>query len=177
VLTASLAVFVLLSLILVSSRPAAAVSGTLEAIQSGLNSPTALAFASDGRIFFAERPNGKIWIIENGSVSPNPFYTFENVSDYHDQGLLGLALDPSFPSTPWVYAYYTLRDIANGTVYNRIVRVHATGDTGESVQVLLDRIPAGEWHIGGPIKFGPDGKLYALTATPTTRQTPRISRP
>ena len=162
-LAASLGVFLLLSLMLVASRPAAAVSGTLETIQSGLNSPTALAFASDGRIFFAERPNGKIWIIENRSVLPSPFYTFENVSDYHDQGLLGLALDPSFPSTPWVYAYYTFRDIANGTVYNRIVRIHATGDTGDSVQVLLDRIPAGEWHIGGPIKFGPDGKLYALT--------------
>ena len=162
-LAASLAVFLLLSLMVVASRPAAAVSGTLEVIQSGLKEPGPLAFAPDGRVFFGERPTGKIWIIENGSVLPNPFYTFANVSDYHDEGLLGLALDPSFPTTPWVYAYYTFKDGANGTVYNRIVRIHATGNSGESVEILLDRIPNGEWHIGGPIKFGPDGKLYALT--------------
>ncbi len=162
-LAVSLAVFFLLSLMLVASRPATAVSGTLEVIQSGLKEPDSLAFASDGRTFFAERPTGKIWIIENGSVLPDPFYAFQNVSDYHDQGLLGLALDPSFPSTPWVYAFYSLRDGANGTIYDRIVRIQATGDTGGSVEILLDRIPTGEWHIGGPIKFGPDGKLYALT--------------
>ncbi len=162
-IAAALAVFFLLSVILVESRPAAAVSGTLEVIQSGLKEPVALAFAPDGRIFFAERPTGKIWIIENGSLLLNPFYTFDHVSDYHDEGLLGLALDPSFPSTPWVYAYYTFIDIVNGTVYNRIVRIQASGNSGGSMQVLLDRIPNGEWHIGGPIKFGPDGKLYALT--------------
>src|SRR5207249_2170149 len=162
-LAASLAVFLLLSLMVVASRPAAAVYGTLEVIQSGLKEPGPLAFAPDGRVFFGERPTGKIWIIENGSVLPNPFYTFANVSDYHDQGLLGLALDPSFPSTPWVYAFYTLNDSANGTIYDRIVRIQATGDTGGPVEILLDRIPTGEWHIGGPIKFGPDGKLWALT--------------
>jgi glucose/arabinose dehydrogenase/PKD repeat protein len=162
-LAVSLAVCLLLSVILVISRPGAAVSGTLEAVLSGLREPDSLAFASDGRVFFGERPTGKIGIIENGSLLPDPFYLFQNVSDYHDQGLLGLALDPSFPSIPWVYAFYTLRDTANGTNFDRIVRIQASGDTGGSVEVLLDHIPTGEWHIGGPIKFGPDGELYALT--------------
>ncbi len=162
-LAVSLAVFFLLSVMLVSSRPAAAVSGTLQVVQAGLKEPDAFVFARDGRVFFGERPTGKIWIIENGSLLPDPFYSFQRVSDYHDQGLLGLALDPSFPSTPWVYAFYTLNDSANGTIYDRIVRIQATGDTGGSVEILLDRIPTGEWHIGGPIKFGPDGKLWALT--------------
>ena len=162
-LTVSLVVLFLLSVMLVASRPAAAVSGTLVAVQSGLKEPDSLAFAPDGRVFFGERPTGKIGLIENGSLLPDPFYTLQNVSDYHDQGLLGLALDPSFPSTPWVYAFYTLRDTVNGTTYNRVVRIQANGDTGGAVEVLLDHIPTGEWHIGGPIKFGPDGKLYALT--------------
>ncbi|TLY38686.1 MAG: PKD domain-containing protein, partial [Nitrospirae bacterium] len=90
------------------------------------------------------------------------FYTFANLATYHDQGLLGLALDPSFPSAPWVYAYYSYDDVANGTTSNRIVRIQATGNSGGSMDVLLDGIPSGVWHIGGPIQFGPDGKLYAV---------------
>ena len=146
----------------VESRPAAAVSGTLEAAYTGLSWPTALAFAEDGRIFVAERYSGQILIIENGTILPDPFYTFANLATYHDQGLLGLALDPSFPSAPWVYAYYSYDDVANGTTSNRIVRIQATGNSGGSMDVLLDGIPSGVWHIGGPIQFGPDGKLYAV---------------
>src|SRR5439155_1139350 len=66
------------------------------------------------------------------------------------------------PNEPWVYAYYSYNETVNGPDYNRIVRVQATGDTGGSMEVLLDHIPTGVWHIGGPIQFGPDGKLYAV---------------
>ena len=161
-LAASLAVFLLLSVMLVASRPAAAVSGTLEVMYDQLHWPVALAFAPDGRIFFATRYDGRIMIIENGTVLSTPFYQFDHFGKWHDQGLLGLALDPSFPNEPWVYAYYSYNETVNGPDYNRIVRVQATGDTGGSMEVLLDHIPTGVWHIGGPIQFGPDGKLYAV---------------
>lgn len=158
----SLACVLLLSVVLVGSRPAAALTGTLEVVYSGLDWPTAFAFAPDGRLFVAERYSGKILIIENGTVLPDAFYQFDDLGTLHDEGLLGLALDPSFPSAPWVYVYYTFDDADNGTVYNRIVRIQATGNTGGPMEVLLDQIPSGVWHIGGPIQFGPDGKLYAV---------------
>jgi glucose/arabinose dehydrogenase/chitodextrinase len=129
---------------------------------SNLNWPIALAFAPDGRIFFVERLTGKIRIIENGTLLPTPFYTLTNTSTLGEQGLLGLALDPDFSTNPWVYAYHTFNDTVNGTTYNRIVRIHATGNLGDTLQVVLDRIPAAGIHNGGVIEFAPDKTLFAV---------------
>src|SRR6059036_4362326 len=97
----------------------------LSPVQTGLAWPIALAFASDGRIFFAERNTGNIRIIESGAILPTPFYTLTGTATAGERGLLGLALDPDFLTTPYVYAYQTSNDVANGTIYNRIVRILA----------------------------------------------------
>ena len=149
----------------------------LAPVQTGLAFPVALAFASDGRIFFAERNTGNIRILENGAVLPTPFYTLANTATAGERGLLGLALDPAFPSSPWVYAYQTYNDAANGTIYNRIVRIQASGDTGLSHSVILRMPPlsGATNHNGGVIAFGPDGKLYAVVgenANPSLAQDP-----
>src|SRR6058998_2197169 len=175
-LAATLVLFFLLSVMVVESRPAAANSGTLEAAYTGLSWPTALAFAEDGRIFVAERYSGQILIIENGTILPDPFYTFANLATYHDQGLLGLALDPSFPSAPWVYAYYSYDDVANGTTSNRIVRIQATGNSGGSMEVLLDGIPSGVWHIGGRSNSVRTVSCTPSSATATCGRMLRTSR-
>ena len=157
-----LAGLLVLSVLLVDAPRVAAPSGTLQTVLTGLQFPTAIRFAPDGRIFLLERFSGKIRIVENGSLLPTPFYTLANVATNGEQGLLGLALDPDFPTEPWVYAYYTLNDVANGTVYNRIVRIHANGDVGDALEILLDHIPAGDFHNGGVIGFAPDETLFAV---------------
>jgi len=149
-----------LSVVLADAPRVAAPSGTLETVLTGLSFPTSFRFAPDGRIFLLERFSGKIRIVENGSLLPTPFYTLANVATNGEQGLLGLALDPDFPTEPWVYAYYTLNN--SGTVYNRIVRIHANGDVGDALEVLLDHIGAGTIHNGGVIGFAPDKTLYAV---------------
>src|SRR5438046_3330481 len=130
---------------------------------TGLNYTIALAFASDGRIFYAERNTGSIRIIQGGSLLPTPFYTLTNTNTAGERGLLGLALDPGFPLTPYVYAYQTFTDSVNGTIYNRIVRITANGNTGVGHTVILRMPPlsAATNHNGGVIAFGPDNKLYA----------------
>jgi len=135
---------------------------SLEARYSGLSWPDALAFAPDGRLFFAERLTGSVRIIRDGSLLPSPFFSFANIDTSGERGLLGLALDPGFPQAPWVYAYYTYHDTANGTFENRIVRVQASGDNGTSMEILLGGIPSATIHNGGAIGFGPDGKLWAV---------------
>ena len=141
-----------------------AASGQIAQYMTGLDWPIALAFASDGRIFFAERNTGSIRIIQGGTLLPTPFYTLTNTDISGERGLLGLALDPGFPTTPYVYAYQTFMDTVNGTIYNRIVRIVASGNMGISFAVIL-RMPAlsgATNHNGGVIAFGPDNKLYAV---------------
>ena len=134
-------------------------------VQTGLAWPIALGFASDGRIFFAERNTGNIRIIDaGGSLLPTPFYTLTNTATAGERGFLGLALDPGFPSTPYAYAYQTYNDATNGTIYNRIVRIFANGNVGTFDRVILPMPPlsGATNHNGGVIAFGPDGKLWAV---------------
>jgi glucose/arabinose dehydrogenase len=165
------------SVTFLAMAPRASGAGTISTYMSGLNWPIALAFSSDGRIFFAERLTGSIRIIQGGALLATPFYTLTNTDTAGERGLLGLALDPGFPSTPFVYAYQTYIDSTNGTTYNRIVRIVASGNTGISFSVIL-RLPplsSATNHNGGVIKFGPDGKLYAVVgenADPAHSQDP-----
>jgi PKD domain/Glucose / Sorbosone dehydrogenase len=70
--------------------------------------PTAVRFASDGRVFVAEK-RGVIKVFANiSSTTPAVFADLNaNVYNFWDRGLLGLALHPNFPATPYVYVLYT----------------------------------------------------------------------
>ena len=137
-------------------------AGSLQSYVTGLNVPIALAFTSDGRVFFAERNTGSIRVIVNGSLQGAPYYTLAGTATGGERGLLGLALDPGFPAAPYAYAYQTYNDAGNGTIYNRVVRI--TGNaTGTSHSVIAQFPPvAASNHNGGVIAFGPDGKLYVV---------------
>jgi glucose/arabinose dehydrogenase/PKD repeat protein len=75
---------------------------------SGLTQPTAVRFASDGRIFVAEK-SGIIKVFDNlTDTSPTIFADLNvNVYNFWDRGLLGLALHPNFPADPRVYVLYS----------------------------------------------------------------------
>ncbi len=126
----------------------------------GLNSPTAMQFAPDGRLFVCEQ-GGRVRVIKNGSLLPAPFLTL-NVDSIGERGLLGIAFDPDFDTNNFVYVYYTART----PVHNRISRFTANGDVAlagsEVVLFDLDNLDANH-HNGGALNFGTDGKLYAAT--------------
>jgi len=144
------------------AQDAAAAEGHTEAILSGLDWPVVMDFAPDGRLFYGELLTGRVRIVSRGELLPAPFYVFDDAVFFGERGLLGLALDPAFPSEPWVYVYYTHHDGTDDRDYNRIARIWANGNVGEFHEIVLDRIPGGLNHNGGVIGFGPDGNLYAL---------------
>ena len=75
---------------------------------SGLTNPTNVRFASDGRIFVAEK-SGLLKVFDSLS-DPTPSVVADfrtETHNYWDRGLLGLALDPNFPATPYIYLLYT----------------------------------------------------------------------
>lgn len=134
---------------------------TRELIASGLEWPVSFAFAPDGRIFFNERFTGRIRVIANGTISPFDVGSVP-VLTAGEQGLLGLALDPQFATSPWVYVYHTHLDAGLGRAANRVVRIFAAPG-GPPSEVIVDRIPAGTFHNGGILGFAPDGTLYITT--------------
>jgi len=160
-----------------------------EAVFGGLTEPTQVEFASDGRVFVAEK-SGLIKVFSNlADTTPSVFADLRTkVHNFWDRGLLGMELDPNFPATPRVYVIYT-HDAAIGgsaprwgtagqtgdgcptppgatddgcVVSGRISALTASGDVSTGEQVLVE-----DWcqqypsHSIGDLAFGPDGALYA----------------
>jgi glucose/arabinose dehydrogenase len=131
----------------------------VEVVATGLEAPWALAFAPDGRIFLTERP-GRLRVIQDGRLRPEPMAVLP-VSSQGESGLMGLALDPSFSTTRFLYVCYTYS--ASGGLRNRVARLVERGGGIGQDRILLDNIPGAWIHDGGRVKFGPDGKLYVTT--------------
>jgi glucose/arabinose dehydrogenase len=75
---------------------------------NGLQKPTTLDFAPDGKMFVAER-NGRV--LEFDSVDDSTptlaLSILDEVMAKGDRGLLGMKLDPEYPSKPFIYLSYT----------------------------------------------------------------------
>jgi glucose/arabinose dehydrogenase len=131
-----------------------------ESFVSGLIAATSLAQAPDGRLFIGEQ-GGALRVFKAGQLLAQPFVQLEAVDSSTGRGLLGVALHPDFPATPFVYVHYTSTE---GGTHNRISRFTAAGDVaGSSEQVLVELPPVfgATEHNGGALHFGSDGKLYA----------------
>ena len=132
----------------------------VQTVVTNLEVPWSMAFAPDGRLFVTERP-GRVRIVNISGGTSELALTLDDTFPQGEAGTLGLALDPDFASSRFVYVYYTAR-AGNGAV-NRVVRYREVGARlGERV-VLLDGIPADTIHDGGRMRFGPDGLLYIST--------------
>jgi len=130
-----------------------------DTLVGGLDSPWAIDFAPDGRIFLTERP-GRIRIIERGQLRSEPWMALE-VAAVGEAGLMGLAIDPQFAQNRFVYVAYTYRT-GFRRLQNRLVRLREDPKTAKGIldKVLIDNVEGANNHDGGRVKFGPDGKLY-----------------
>ncbi|HEY1267067.1 MAG TPA: PQQ-dependent sugar dehydrogenase [Candidatus Binatia bacterium] len=146
-----------LCLFIAFAGAAYAAEPSVETFARGLQTPWAIAFAPDGRVFLTERP-GRIRVIEKGALAPEPWMRLD-VVETGESGLLGLALDPAFDKNRYVYAAYTYRDARAG-MKNRLVRLRDEKGKGVLDRVLVDNAVGAQFHDGGRVKFGPDGKLY-----------------
>jgi glucose/arabinose dehydrogenase/PKD repeat protein len=84
--------------------------------QTGLLDPTVIQFASDNRVFVGEK-GGRIWVYDDlNDPSPTVVANLRvNVYNFWDRGLLGMALHPNFPSTPYIYVLYAHDAVPGGT--------------------------------------------------------------
>jgi glucose/arabinose dehydrogenase len=157
------------------AQPAAASTlppGYSESVISGLNQPTAMAFAPDGRLFVSEQ-GGHMRIIQNGALLPNPFFSIP-VDNEGERGLLGIAFPPNFATSKRVYVYFTKPTPAPHNVVAWFGGADTnTATTGPHIVTQLPNLSSATNHNGGAIHFGNDGQLYVSVgenADPTHSQ-------
>ena len=136
---------------------------TSEVVVPTADVPVALAFAPDGRLFYAEQNTGAVRIVSaQGELQAAPFVQAQ-IAPGPGWGLLGLALDPDFASNHYVYLYLT-KPTGAETAQPVVVRYTDANSKGTSPKTIVDDFPEaalyGEYLVGGDIRFGPDGYLY-----------------
>lgn len=117
---------------------------TRRTVASGLYEPTTIDWTPDGRNMLIAQKNGVVRISRDGVLQPTPFIDISpQVNNNSDRGLLGMAIHPNFPTTPYVYLLYTFdppesdgnRDSANNRPA-RLGRFTATTDAAGNITAV-----------------------------------------
>ncbi len=158
-----------------------------EVVKSGLDDPTSVAFNQDGSKVFVALKGGQIEEFDGfGDTTPTQVADLRTeVYNNFDFGLLGLALDPQYPSRPYLYALYTLDAPpgqnppywgGSGTgdpcpdpsgvclLTARLARLTLDPSSGVETakqNLITDWCLQSTTHSIGDLAFGPDGALYA----------------
>ncbi|HZB28370.1 MAG TPA: PQQ-dependent sugar dehydrogenase, partial [Gemmatimonadales bacterium] len=159
-----------------------------QVVFSGLDHPTNVEFANDGRVFVAEK-SGVIKVFDSLADTTATVYADlrAQVHNFWDRGLLGLALHPDFPADPRIYVLYTYDGLIGGpsprwgsTVSLGDPCPTPPGATSDGCQVsgrlsvlapsgasVAEQVLIEDWcqqfpsHSIGTVAFGADGMLYA----------------
>lgn len=127
-----------------------------------MTDPMELAVASDGRVFFVEREGAvKLWNPNTGRVQ---MVGFVPTWATHNEGMMGIALDPNFDRNGWLYVYDSPLGPEN---HNQVMRFTVRGNeidpASKKVLLTVETDRSHCCHSGGSLAFGPDGSLYIGT--------------
>ena len=141
----------------------------LDTLTSNLSLPTAFAFVPDGRIFIAEK-SGRVKIWKDGQVYAQPLIDIrDEVNDFVDRGLLGMAIDPDFMRNGYLYLLYAWdapgqeMDVDQPR-RSRLARYAVQGNMARpssGVTLLDDHMNDTQNHSVGTLKFDDQGHLWA----------------
>ena len=143
----------------------------------GLHSPVAIAFLGHNDFLVIEKNSGQVKRVTAGEVQSTPVLDLP-VNRALEQGLLGIEVHPEFAANPYVYLYWTESTTGQDSgvlsetplMGNRVDRFVWDGAALTYDRTLI-RLRAAQppnprhesvafgGHVGGVIRFGPDGKL------------------
>jgi glucose/arabinose dehydrogenase len=114
-----------------------------------------------GRLFLVQRI-GKIDILQDGKLRPDPFLDISNLTNMRgERGLLSMAFPANYKQKGHFYVYYT--DLQGNPTLARYKTDPANPNRAlrDSAEILLT-VPHPRYsnHNGGQLQFGPDGMLY-----------------
>ncbi len=132
-----------------------------------LEIPWSIVFTDSNRILITERP-GRLRLIENGKLVNEPVHTFDEISSKGEEGLMGLTLDPEYKNNKLIYLSYAYK--TNGDMHVRVKQYKDDGKSISNGKIIIDNLPAAQYHCGCRLKFGPDKKLYITTGDAGNRE-------
>lgn len=91
----------------------------------------------------------------NGFLAPT---VWADLGDNGKDQLLGLAVDPDFLSSGYIFA--TLKSVSSDKPVVRLTRWRDSGGLVVLNRVLVDDLPSGNERTGGMLKFSPDKHLW-----------------
>ncbi|MDF1596149.1 MAG: PQQ-dependent sugar dehydrogenase [Acidimicrobiia bacterium] len=131
-----------------------------EEVAANLGFPVFVDAPTDDPRLFIVSKDGYIWVWRSGAILEDPFLDISDlVRDEGEQGLLGLAFDPSFADTGRFFVHYS--DARGDTV---LASYHVSADPDRadpaSGEILFEADQPASNHNGGMLTFGPGGFLY-----------------
>jgi PQQ-dependent dehydrogenase (s-GDH family) len=174
---------VFLGIVFAQDGPDSVIRGTKQfrrsVLVSGLAGPWELTWGPDNMLWVTERTGKRVTRIDPVTAQRRVAITIDEVSAPGSQdGLLGMAMHPELlrgSGQDYVYVAYTYVDQgrpANPAVtdpvspyrhlFGKIVRLTYNQDSGTLSNPLdvIAGLPAGNDHVSGRLKIGPDRKLY-----------------
>ena len=132
---------------------------TATTITSNLASPWGMAFRPDGRMLVTLKGGSMVIVSANGS-STTPVTGVPAVNSSGQGGLLDVALDPDFSTTPWVYFSYS--ENGSGGSGTAVARAQLSGTTLQNLEVIFRQSPkvSGDGHFGSRLVFRNDKTLF-----------------
>jgi PQQ-dependent dehydrogenase (s-GDH family) len=148
-------------------------------VASGLQNPWEVTWGPDNMLWVTERTGKRVTRIDPSNGARSVAIQIDEISAPGGQeGMLGLAMHPELlkgSGKDFVYVSYTYVDKAKGAhpevadpnspyryLYLKIVRLTYNASEAKLANPVevLKGLPAGNDHVGGRLKLGPDGKLY-----------------
>jgi aldose sugar dehydrogenase len=127
-------------------------------VVDALVQPWSIAFLPGGDMLITERP-GRLRIVRNGKLLPQPVEGVPKVFHSGQGGLLEVAPHPSFASNRMLYLSYSKPgDGMESTT--ALIRGRFENDRLTGVEQLFESVSKGRGHYGGKIAFDRNGFLF-----------------
>jgi glucose/arabinose dehydrogenase len=132
----------------------------IQVLSQNLSFPCELIWGPDNFLWMTER-GGRISRINPSNGVISPLLTISDVKSQGEGGLLGMVLHPNFSINPHVFVVYNYDK--SGVYTEKIVRYTYNASSLINPIIILDNIPAANYHNGSRLLISPDLKLFIST--------------